>query len=110
MCAALLPAPSGASGPDGPVRAVVDAGGEPWARILGLLERRCRELPVGSVLELLSANPQVRPSLHAWCRVVGCTLLSEEQSGEQSVYRIELPPPPAPGTSHQSPLQKPEPS
>lgn len=63
MCAASSPESSDPSGPDDAVRAVVDAGGEPWERILGLLERRCRELPVGSVLELHSANPQVRSSL-----------------------------------------------
>ncbi|WP_406447637.1 hypothetical protein OG782_01990 [Streptomyces sp. NBC_00876] len=104
MCAASFPAPSG---PDDAVRAVVDAGGEPWARILGLLERRCRDLPVGGVLELHSANPVVRASLHEWCRLTGSTLLSEEASGERSTYRIE-PAPPARGTPHPSPLQNPE--
>ncbi|MGW8883731.1 sulfurtransferase TusA family protein [Streptomyces sp. NPDC055749] len=108
MSAAAPDASSGAAGPDESVRAVVDAGGEPWARILGLLERRRCELPVGSVLELHSANPQVRSSLRGWCRLTGSTLLSEEETGDVSAYRIRLPPPPVHGTPTPFPLQKPE--
>ncbi|WP_030973318.1 sulfurtransferase TusA family protein [Streptomyces sp. NRRL S-1824] len=108
MCAASSPASSDASGPDDSVRAVVDAGGEPWERILGLLERRCRELPEGSVLELHSANPRVRSSLRGWCRLTRSTLLTDEETGEQSAYRIKLPTPPVPGTPRPSNFQKPE--
>ncbi|WP_329625286.1 hypothetical protein OG357_37105 [Streptomyces sp. NBC_01255] len=90
------------------VRAVVDAGGEPWARILGLLERHRYELPESSVLELHSANPQVRPALREWCRLTGTMLLTEEETDDRSAYRIKLPPPSAPGTPTPSPLQKPE--
>ncbi|MFB7310663.1 sulfurtransferase TusA family protein [Streptomyces sp. NPDC056192] len=108
MCAASSPASSDASVPDDSVRAVVDAGGEPWERILDLLERRCHELPVGSVLELHSANPRVRSSLRGWCRLTGSTLLADEETGEQSAYRIKLPPRHAPGMPHPFPFQKPE--
>ncbi|MCX5394600.1 hypothetical protein [Streptomyces sp. NBC_00094] len=112
MSAASSRASSGAPYAESPdsVRAVVDAGGEPWARILGLLERHRYELPAGSVLELHSANPQVRPSLRAWCRLTGTTLLQEEEeeTDDRSAYRIKLPQPPAAGTPTPSPLQKPE--
>ncbi|MFE7244771.1 sulfurtransferase TusA family protein [Streptomyces sp. NPDC057582] len=108
MCTAPPDASSDAPGPNDSVLTVVDAGGEPWARILGLLERRWCELPVGSVLELHSANPQVRSSLRGWCRLTGSTLLTEEETGDLSAYRIKLPPPPAPGTPTPSTLQKPE--
>ncbi|MFE5914975.1 hypothetical protein ACFQ6B_38660 [Streptomyces wedmorensis] len=112
MCAALPPASSDAPTPDEAVRVVVDAGGEPWPRILGLLERRCRELPLGSVVELHSANPRVRSSLRRWCRLTGFLLLSEEETGEQRTYRFLSTPAPAHGTPHPSSLQhqKPEPS
>ncbi|MFI7361449.1 sulfurtransferase TusA family protein [Streptomyces sp. NPDC050149] len=104
MCAA----PSRASsGPDEAARAVVDAGGEPWARILGLLERHRCELPGGSVLELHSANPQVRSSLREWCRLSGTVLLQEEETDDRSAYRIKLPPP-APRTPTPFSLLKPE--
>ena len=107
MSASAPDAPSG-TGPNDSVRAVVDAGGEPWARILGLLERRWCELPVGSVLELHSANPQVRSSLRGWCRLTGSTLLTKEETGDVSAYRIKLPPPPVHGTPTPFPLPKPE--
>lgn len=95
MSAASLPRSSNAPPPDDTPRVVIDAGGEPWGRILGLLERRRRELPAGSVLEVHSANPLVRLPLHAWCRSAGCALTTEAGTGEQSTYRITLPPPPA---------------
>ncbi len=113
MCAASSRASSGAPFPessasDDSVRAVVDAGGEPWARILDLLERRRCELPEGSVLELHSANPQVRPSLRAWCRLTGTVLLEEDGPAGRSAYRIKLPSSSVPGTPTSSPLQNPE--
>lgn len=108
MCPAPPAASFDATGPDESVRAVVDAGGEPWSRILGLLERRRCELPLGSVLELHSANPQVRSSVRGWCRLTGSTLLAEEETGDVSAYRIKLPAPPVHGTPTPFPVPKPE--
>ncbi|NGO74130.1 hypothetical protein G6045_00275 [Streptomyces sp. YC504] len=100
MSATSLPLPPGAPPPDDPPRVVVDAGGEPWARLLSLLERRRSELPAGSVLQIHSANPLIRGPLWAWCRSTGCALTAETESraaetGDQSTYRITLSPAPA---------------
>lgn len=78
-------------------------GGEPRARVLDLLERRRCELPEGSVLELHSADPQVRPSLRAWCRLTATVLIEEDGTDDRSAYRIKLPSSSAPGTPTSSP-------
>ncbi|RFC70296.1 hypothetical protein [Streptomyces sp. AcE210] len=95
MSAASPPLPSDASPPSDAPRVVVDAGGEPWARVLGLLERRRRELPTGSVLQIHSANPLIHTPLRAWCRSIGCALAAETETGDHRTYRITLPPAPA---------------
>ncbi|WP_086830677.1 hypothetical protein [Streptomyces sp. NRRL B-24572] len=60
------------------------------------------------MLELHSANPQVRPSLRAWCRLTGTVLLEEDGPAGRSAYRIKLPSSSVPGTPTSSPLQNPE--
>ncbi|GAA3475624.1 hypothetical protein [Streptomyces yanii] len=84
-----------ATEPTEPAHTVIDAGGEPWPRILGLLERCLGQLPDAGVVEVHSANPDVRVGVHAWCGSGTGELLDETVTGEQACYRIRLWPPPS---------------
>ncbi|MFG3700544.1 sulfurtransferase TusA family protein [Micromonospora sp. NPDC047620] len=46
---------------------VVDAGGEPWARVAAVLAARTRQLPVGGIIDLVTDDPGVRVAVTEWC-------------------------------------------
>ncbi|MFI1976881.1 sulfurtransferase TusA family protein [Streptomyces wedmorensis] len=82
----LDPNPPAGGGPA--AMTVVDAGGEPWERVEPLLARRMEELPPGTVLELLSTEPQVCEVLPGWCAERVHAVYLGVPVGDASVFRI----------------------
>jgi len=63
---------------------LVDAGGESWARLGGIVARRITELAPGDILEIATAEPGVRVALRTWCSETGHVLLRVVEDGDRS--------------------------
>ncbi|HMA34133.1 MAG TPA: sulfurtransferase TusA family protein [Chloroflexia bacterium] len=61
-----------------PVDATVDGGPLGCGELLVLLHQQMRTLQPGQVLEVVTYDPGAHEDLPAWCRLVGHTLLAEQ--------------------------------
>lgn len=55
-----------------------------------MLHARVRECAPGTELEITATDPTTRRDIPKFCQFLGHTLLSEESSGEEIVFRIRL--------------------
>ncbi|TMR21721.1 hypothetical protein ETD86_14350 [Nonomuraea turkmeniaca] len=50
-----------------PAAVVIDAGGEPWSRVVPVLSDRVAHLPGGGLIDLVTDDAEVRAAATAWC-------------------------------------------
>lgn len=73
---------------DAPVL-TIDGGDKTCARLLVLLRNQIADLPDGSVVHLITADPVARIDLPAWCRMTGHTYLGPVESPEPT-YAVRV--------------------
>ncbi|MFF2329212.1 MULTISPECIES: hypothetical protein [unclassified Streptomyces] len=69
---------------------MVDAGGEPWARVEPLLTRRCRGLPGDAVVELVTVDTEVAAAVVAWCAEQGHELVTDGSRAMEGCLRVRI--------------------
>ena len=69
-------------------RAVIDAGGEPWDVLMGMISQRIAELGPGDLLEVSSGDPSHRMDLMAWTRITGHDLFQLTADGRHTWFWI----------------------
>jgi tRNA 2-thiouridine synthesizing protein A len=69
---------------------VVDGGDKSCVRLLLELRHRVRELPPGTVVHLLAADPAASLDLPAWCHLTGHTYLGPIQGYDRTAYGLEV--------------------
>lgn len=67
---------------------VLDARGLYCPEPVMLLHKKVREVPAGSVLEVLATDPSTTRDIPKFCVFLGHELLASEQEGELYRYRI----------------------
>ncbi|MCP2322182.1 hypothetical protein HDA40_000689 [Hamadaea flava] len=72
-----------------PATVVIDAGGEPWSRIIPLLDGWVDRLPDGGLIELVGEDPHLPDALAGWCAEHGFPM---HRLAARAGHRIELPP------------------